>query len=250
MLETLKRYLRDGWAETQDSDTSEIWTYASADDPTYTVTVAGDKTSKYHVGMKVKLTQTTVKYFIITKISYSSPNTTITLYGGTDYDLANATISEVCVSSAKAPRGFPTNPNKWTVEVTDTTDRATVPTQNVWYNLGSLSISVPIGEWDLSYKVAIGGYKAPSQLFEAKCTLSTANNSESDSSMTGWTNIEASTSANVSATRVTQYASKIVTHTSKTTYYLNALSGTASASDLRFYNSSMKCVIRARCVYV
>jgi len=75
----------DGWRAA-----GETWTYASADDPTFTFTISGDKTSKYSPGMRIKLTQTTVKYFIITAVSYSAPNTTVTVYGGTDYDLVNA----------------------------------------------------------------------------------------------------------------------------------------------------------------
>jgi hypothetical protein len=88
----------------------ETWTYNSADDPTYTFTISGDKTDKYSAGMRIKLTQTTAKYFIITKVAYSSPNTTITVYGGTDYDLANAAITSPYYSTQKAPQGFPLNP--------------------------------------------------------------------------------------------------------------------------------------------
>ena len=36
----------------------ETWTYASADDPTFTFTIANsDATTKYSAGMKIKLTQ-------------------------------------------------------------------------------------------------------------------------------------------------------------------------------------------------
>lgn len=41
----------DGWIPAE-----ETWTYASADDPTFTFTISGDKTGKYSVGMKIKLT--------------------------------------------------------------------------------------------------------------------------------------------------------------------------------------------------
>lgn len=64
----------DGWTAT-----GETWSYASADDPTFTFTVTGDKTDKYSPGMRIKLTQTSTKYFLITMISYSSPNTTVTV---------------------------------------------------------------------------------------------------------------------------------------------------------------------------
>ena len=48
-----------------------------------------------------------IKYFIITGVSYSSPSTTLTLYGGTDYDLANSAIIEPYFSMAKTPYCFP-----------------------------------------------------------------------------------------------------------------------------------------------
>jgi len=67
----------DGWLIS-----NETWTYASADAPTFTFTISGDKTTKYYPGQRIKLTQTTVKYFIITAVAYASPNTTITVYGG------------------------------------------------------------------------------------------------------------------------------------------------------------------------
>jgi hypothetical protein len=40
-------------------------------------------------------------------VGYSSPSTTLKLYGGTDYDLANSPIIEPYFSMAKAPYGFP-----------------------------------------------------------------------------------------------------------------------------------------------
>ncbi|WP_442766606.1 hypothetical protein, partial [Mitsuokella multacida] len=96
----------------------ETWTYLGADAPTYTFTISGDKTSKYSPGMRIKLTQTTVKYFIIVAVSYSYPNTTVTIYGGTDYTLENAAITDPYYSMVKAPAGFPLDPAKWTVSAT------------------------------------------------------------------------------------------------------------------------------------
>ncbi len=65
---SVESILLTGWIPTD-----EIWIFANADDPEFTFTISGDKTSKYSAGMKIKLTQqTTTKYFIITKVSYSS----------------------------------------------------------------------------------------------------------------------------------------------------------------------------------
>jgi hypothetical protein len=91
-----------GWASA-----GETWTYASAT----TFTVSGDVTTKYQKEDKVKLTQTTVKYFVIISVTYSSPNTTITVH---PYDsttsLASATITNPFYSKMNNPQGFPSKP--------------------------------------------------------------------------------------------------------------------------------------------
>ena len=87
-----------GW-----QDPGETWTYASAT----TFTVSGDVTDKYSVGDKIKLTQTTVKYFYIISLSYSSPNTTITVSAGSDYALDNDAITDNYYSKGSSPVGFP-----------------------------------------------------------------------------------------------------------------------------------------------
>jgi hypothetical protein len=88
----------DGWI-----DANETWTYASAT----TFTISGDKTGKYQKGDKIKLTQTSVKYFYIIGVSYSSPNTTVTVTGGSDYTVANTTITSPYFSKVENPQGFP-----------------------------------------------------------------------------------------------------------------------------------------------
>ncbi len=89
----------DGWTAA-----GETWTYAS---PT-TFTISGDKTSKYQKGDKIKLTNDgSVKYFYIIGVSYSDPNTTVTVTGGSDYSLANAAITSPYYSKIENPQGFP-----------------------------------------------------------------------------------------------------------------------------------------------
>lgn len=88
----------DGWTAA-----GETWTYASA----VTFTVSGDQTAKYTAGVKIKLTQTTAKYFYVVSSSYGAPNTTVTVTGGSDYTLANAAITNPYYSRAATPSGFP-----------------------------------------------------------------------------------------------------------------------------------------------
>lgn len=97
----------DGWVP----DTSETWTFASfsAGPPALgTFTVPGDLRTKYSVGTRIKLVQTTTKYFVvIADPTYDGVNTTVSISGGTDYTLANAAISANSHSYVVNPQGYP-----------------------------------------------------------------------------------------------------------------------------------------------
>lgn len=171
----------DGWQDASD----ETWAWVDADDdPTYSMSIVGDVTGKYQAGYRIKLTQTTVKYFIVTAAAYAAGTglTTLKLYGGTDYNLTNAAISSKYFSNVKSPFGFPMDPTKWTVLVyNDSSNNQAAPVTMTYYNVGSVSISVPIGAWVLGYQasVAINGTNTANYagLFMA---LSTSSNSVSD----------------------------------------------------------------------
>lgn len=59
--------------------------------------------ARLRVGTKVKLTQTTVKYFYVTAVTA----TQVTVIAGTDYSVTNAAISDVWFSNAACAIGFP-----------------------------------------------------------------------------------------------------------------------------------------------
>jgi len=69
--------------------------------------MVGDQTGRIQKGDKIMITQTTKKYFYVTAVSYSAPNTTITVTGGTDFTLANAAIVNPHFSKFANPQGFP-----------------------------------------------------------------------------------------------------------------------------------------------
>lgn len=94
----LSTTLLQGWF-----GTANTWTYASST----TFTVTGDVTAQFPVGTKIMLTQTTIKYFYVTASSYSAPNTTVTITGGSDYSLANAAITSPALSYDASPQSFP-----------------------------------------------------------------------------------------------------------------------------------------------
>ena len=82
------------WLKVEDT-----WAYATAT----TITVPSGAASLYSVGDKVKLTQTTVKYFYIVGVA----DTVLTVTGGSDYTVANAAITLPNYSKAASPVGFP-----------------------------------------------------------------------------------------------------------------------------------------------
>lgn len=92
---SMNSVLNDGW-----TPVTGTWTYASAT----TITVPAGATSKYSVGDKIKLTQSgSVKYFYIVTVA----STLLTITGGSDYTLANSTISDAYYSKVQTPQGFP-----------------------------------------------------------------------------------------------------------------------------------------------
>jgi hypothetical protein len=128
-----------------------------------------------------------VKYGIITDIAYSDPNTTVTVFLGEDYDMDNETINSVYYSTLKAPQGFPTNPNKWTVYTLDNSSRTqSSPTSGTWYNINSEQIDIPMGSWKLGYWCSSQINKAAAGSITLLSSLSTSTSSEISGSI--WTN--------------------------------------------------------------
>lgn len=197
----------------------EDWTFASADSPTFTFTISGDKSAKYSPGMRIRIDQSGIKYFIITSVSYSSPDTTITVYGGTDYTVTSATIESPCYSMLKAPVGFPLSPTKWSVSLVDSVDRyQNNPVKDTVYNLGSLSVTLPIGVWNVFFQVASVCAAASGAYTDIYSGLSTSLSSFNNQSLRGRTYLATNSGGGISIGNITR--STILTLTSKTTYYV------------------------------
>ena len=86
---------------------TETWAYASSTSINVTASPAEDLRTKYWPGQWVKITQTTDKFFLITATSYASPVTTLTVYGGGTYTVANAAITAHSYSIDQAPKDIP-----------------------------------------------------------------------------------------------------------------------------------------------
>jgi hypothetical protein len=199
------------------------------------------------VGMKVKFTNnSTTFYGIITAIAFST-NTVVTLYGGTDYDVANSAISAFYYSTMKAPLGFPLDPDKWTVETANSSlQTQATPTQNTWYNTGTLSISVPIGCWRLYYEMIFQANETTaSSNIVIYSTLSTGNNSESDTEFTSGAHLVTNNMGGAPA-----HKEKNVNIASKTPYYLNIRTGTSGVENIYIRGDIGTTVIRAVNAYL
>lgn len=132
---------KDGWTEF-----GHTLTYASAT----SFTVAADITDQIAVGDKIKVTNGgSTKYFYVTAVSYSSPNTTVTITGGSDYTLANSAITSPYFSKASSPVGFPVNSKTFSplgVSYAErTTDYSATPGANTWSDITNLAVTVSPG---------------------------------------------------------------------------------------------------------
>lgn len=238
--------LSGGWL-----DTTVALTYSSADGHTFVCTTSADLTGVIPVGSRIKLTHSAAtKYFIVTAIAAG----TITLYGGTDYTLAAGAISAVFFSTAKSPLGFPLNPDKWTEKLSDVTDRNQVsPVYGTWYNLGSLSLAVPIGAWELEWSAHVRGYVNSDSIPTTNAALSTVNNGVSDPELLDGFAINYSANGSY-ANDKTSGQRKVYVLVAKTTFYLIARitgAGAGPGNSLVFYGSSVRpTVIKAVCAYL
>ena len=83
-----------GWC-----DIDEEWSYASAS----TITVPSDATTRFQIGDRLRLNNTTTKYFYVIGVSA----TVLTVTGGSDYAVANSVITNIAYSRVLRPFGFP-----------------------------------------------------------------------------------------------------------------------------------------------
>lgn len=192
---------------------------------------------------------TLTKYGIITALpSYSNPNTTITIFGGMDYVMANATIATPFYSTADTPFGFPRQKEKWSVSNIEYVETSQInPVQNTWYNLGGKGITCPIGAWDIFYRSLVVVTDNAQLRHGYFMTLSNANNTEWESLWT--TSAQDTIQANDQA-GCTLFNQRQVTFNVKTTLYLNSKVNTSSATGL--YNESQldKSEVCAICAYL
>ncbi len=233
----------DGWVA------APTLTYSAADAPVYMVTISGDYSAIITAGMRIKLTDdSAVKYFIVVKSAYSEPNTTLTLYGGTDYALSGGAISSPFYSMVKAPAGFPLDPAKWTVTTTGTSlCSQSNPTAGTWYDT-NLDLVVPIGAWMVGHQAFVDASRASSGWAQVYTTLSTTTNTETHQQFTVKQGVYTGSSANYLANYIEK--NRHLTVTSKTTF--NYLYCTPQSGQSAIYVSGDQnpTVLYAICAYL
>lgn len=245
--------LTDGWISTAVAVTS-----GTLDSPSFELSFAADMTTLIGVGDRIKLTQSTVKYFIVTKVgAYSAGATIITGYGGTDYTLVasgTTAISNVFYSHTKAPFGFPLAPAKWTVSASNTANaHKTPPTANTWYGGAGLtntgiSVDVPIGVWDGFYKTVLESEDTTVTDYNIYCTLSVTNSTETDTNSTFFVALTVPSGTY----KIWSVVSPPITFTctAKTTAYLNIKTSTSTADAIHMRGDVVPTIIKLVCAYL
>jgi hypothetical protein len=131
--------------------------------------------------------------------------------------------------------------------LSDTTLRTqTTPTQNVWYNAGTLTLTIPIGEWYVEWQANIQVHDTSTGQVSIQGTLSSSNNSESDREFTVYSlhHVDSGTHTTPAGKR------KVMTVAAKSIYYLNIRTLTAGVNDISFANNYGAALIRAVSAYL
>jgi hypothetical protein len=93
------------------------------------------------------------EYGIVTKISYSSPNTTLTLFTGNSNTIPNQTLGTSYYSNARAPYAFPVDAQNWTVNCLILQGYNTsITASSVWQFVTPGNFVVPTGAWKIGYE--------------------------------------------------------------------------------------------------
>jgi len=234
----------DGWTEA-----ANTWTYSSVDGATGVITINADVTALIQAGDRIKLTQTTAKYFIVTKTpTFADSVTTLTFWGGTDFTLANAAITSPFYSHQKSPFGMNISPLKWSTEFNDAASRSQgTPTIDTWYNVGTSLLDIPIGAWKVNYQCVCFSYQETVTTINIQTSLSTSNNSVSDADLNGY--VAVGGASGTVAVYGTLNREKILLLASKTTHYL-IIRPRVSAATVDFKGDLAPTIIRAVCAYL
>ncbi len=159
-------------------------------------------------------------------------------------------VSSFVYARDKTPFGFPAQQDKWSILMqANTTDTQTSPVNGTWYNPGPQNITFPIGIWDISWQgQMIAVSNATQTQLSIFGTLSTANNSESDSEFSA----EGMLYGASGSLRLgySAHKRKFLTLAAATVYYLNIKTGVGSQSSIGYEGAVIPTRVQALNAYL
>lgn len=181
---------------------------------------------------------TVTKKAIVTNVgAWSGSAQLITAYHGTDFNLANATISSPYYSNVKIPFGFNTNPDKWSVFYQNSVTASQASSvQYTWYNISGTLVSVPIGIWSGSYAFKLQTGTAGTYTMATSFSTNNAG-AETNNRFTAGSTFVGLYTANWI------YKSFPLITNAKTSYYLNQRTTDAGTPTIIMENATIPCVI-------
>jgi len=168
------------------------------------------------------------EYGIISAVTFST-NTTVNVQVPEGCSIpTSGGVSTIYYSTARTPFAFPTSTDKWILTAINKGGGNTSVASATWANISSLNLTLPVGSWNLAYKVSIYVGSATGGV-SVNTTLSTANNTESNGKFSLRTENQGGTQG---ATAAHTMYPEPVTVSSATPYYLNSSHSSGTTSSL------------------
>lgn len=194
-------------------------------------------------------TDGTTDFGIVTKASFST-NTTLTVQVPEGCTIpTSGGVSAVAYSAQRNPYGFPGQRGKWrlTSMAKNLVSNGGSVSPGTWLNVGYRQFYLPIGSWVLGFN-AVPYYWRTGTSAEFKGTLSTANNTESNTELTVASSVEGASGTMAARNSVNRETD--VTISSATQYYLNVTAVNNALGDAGWLDSYTPGIIYAENAYV
>lgn len=185
------------------------------------------------------------QYAIVTKVAYSSPNSTVTVFAGNSHMIPNMTLNSPYYSVNQAPYGFPIDRGLWRVIATFR-DQVATTSNATWgnHNGGGDQLEVPLGAWNLGY----GGSIVQGGATVVYSTLALTTSGTSGSALGSEEDRLMTVRSGAASGEVTPfYRSKPINLSAAAIYRLYTIGATTSAN---FDEDNQQLIIFAECAYL
>lgn len=183
---------------------------------------------------------TTLDYGIVTAASFST-NTTLTVQVPEGCTIpTSGGVNTVDYSVHKAPYGMPNWVDKWTVNAILKTTTTTT-TSSSFNNNGNLALTIPTGDWQVSYNGSLEHQKSSSTSSTSSTTLSSSSSSETNPEFTSFNLIGGASGTLILWYQI--YIRKPLSLAAVTKYYLNQ--STDSSSSVQWRGDKAQTTIEA-----